>query len=75
VVDAWRNLQISVEHRKNKLADTSDLYRFFNMVRDLLLWMNDMTRQMNTQERPRYKTTNNYQNIEELQCMKSIILN
>ena len=27
VVNAWRNLQINVEERKNKLGDTSDLYR------------------------------------------------
>ena len=53
VVNAWRNLQISVEARKNKLGDTSDLYRFFNMVRDLMLWMDDIVRQMTTQEKPR----------------------
>jgi len=53
VVNAWRNLQIMVEHRKNKLVDTSDLYRFFNMVRDLMLWMEDILRQMATQEKPR----------------------
>lgn len=53
VVNAWRNLQIQVEGRKNRLADSSDLFRFFSMVRDLLNWMNDMTRQMNTQEKPR----------------------
>ena len=53
VVNAWRNLQIHVEGRKNKLADSSDLYRFFGMVKDLVNWMNDMTRQMSTQEKPR----------------------
>ena len=54
VVNAWRNLQIHVEGRKNKLADSSDLYRFFGMVKDLVNWMNDMTRQMSTQEKPRW---------------------
>ena len=39
--------------RKHRLADTSDLYRFFNLVRDLLLWMDDMMLQMTTQEKPR----------------------
>ena len=53
VVNAWRNLQIHIDVRKNKLADSSDLYRFFGMVRDLLLWMNDMMRQMSNQEKPR----------------------
>ena len=54
VLNAWRNLQIGVEGRKNKLSDTSDLYKFFNMVRDLMLWMDDIIRQMSTQEKPRY---------------------
>ncbi|XP_013410395.1 spectrin beta chain-like [Lingula anatina] len=53
VVNAWRNLQVMVEARKNKLIDISDLFRFFNMVRDLMLWMDDINRQMNTQEKPR----------------------
>ncbi len=53
VVNAWRNLQIHVEHRKNRLADSSDLYRFFGMVRDLLNWISDMVRQMDSQEKPR----------------------
>jgi len=53
VLNAWRNLQIGVEQRKNKLSDTSDLHKFFNMVRDLMLWMDDIIRQMSTQERPR----------------------
>ncbi|XP_064621468.1 spectrin beta chain-like isoform X3 [Lineus longissimus] len=53
VVNAWRNLHVVCEFRKNKLADTSDLFRFFNMVRDLRLWMKDILRQMTTQEKPR----------------------
>lgn len=53
VLNAWRNLQIGIEVRKNKLADVSDLYRFFNMVRDLTLWMEEIVRQMTTQEKPR----------------------
>ncbi|XP_052768377.1 spectrin beta chain-like isoform X4 [Mya arenaria] len=53
VLDAWLNLNNMVETRRLKLANASDLYRFFNMVRDLLLWMDDTIRQMNTQEKPR----------------------
>lgn len=53
VVDAWRNLQVNMEKRKNQLLDTSDLFRFFSLVRDLLLWMDDMMRQMTTQDKPR----------------------
>ena len=54
VVNAWRNLQVHVDGRKNNLSDAGDLYRFFNMVRDLLLWMKDMNVQISTQEKPRY---------------------
>ena len=53
VVTAWKNLQLNVTSRKHKLADASDLYRFFNLVRDLLLWMADIIRQITTQEKPR----------------------
>lgn len=58
VVNAWRNLQIQLEQRKVRLADSSDLYRFFGMVRDLLNWMSDTTRHMSTQEKPRYDNEN-----------------
>ncbi|NP_001171782.1 beta spectrin-like [Saccoglossus kowalevskii] len=53
VVNAWRSLQATVEGRKIKLADTSDYFRFLNMVRDLMLWMDDVTIQINTQEQAR----------------------
>jgi spectrin beta len=41
------------EARKQKLGDTGDLFRFFNMVRTLMLWMDDVIIQMNTSEKPR----------------------
>lgn len=53
VLNAWRNLQLGVGVRKNTLADASDLYKFFGMVRDLMNWINDMVRQMETIEKPR----------------------
>lgn len=53
VVNAWRNLQMNIEKRKKMLSDTNDLYRFFNLVRDLMLWMEDMLRQMSSQDKPR----------------------
>ncbi|UYV71261.1 SPTBN1 [Cordylochernes scorpioides] len=53
VVRAWENLLAQCDARKSKLADTGDLYRFLNMVRDLILWMDDLTRQMNASEKPR----------------------
>ncbi|KAK0163457.1 hypothetical protein PV327_007135 [Microctonus hyperodae] len=53
VVAAWNNLQALCEGRKAKLEDTGDLFRFFNMVRTLMIWMDDIIRHMNTSEKPR----------------------
>merc|ERR1712062_264902 len=41
------------DSRKSKLNDTSDLFKFFAMVRNLILWMDDLMRQMKTSEKPR----------------------
>lgn len=53
VVSAWQKLLNNCDFRRNKLEDTGDLFKFLNMVRDLLLWMEDIVRQMNTSEKPR----------------------
>lgn len=53
VLQAWNKLLAYVEARRVKLADTSDLFRFLNMVRDLMLWMDHIIRQMGTSEKPR----------------------
>lgn len=53
VLHAWANLQGLCESRKQKLSDTGDLFKFFNMVRTLMLWMEDVVRQMNTSEKPK----------------------
>lgn len=54
VLAAWAALQSDCDARRLKLADTGDLFKFFNMVRTLMLWMDDVLRQMNTSEKPRY---------------------
>jgi len=46
-------LQGMGDTRKSKLADTGNLFRFFAMVRNLMLWMDDLMRQMSTSEKPR----------------------
>lgn len=56
VADAWAALQAACRARKAKLEDADDLYRFLNQVRTLTLWMDDVVRQMNTGEKPRYVT-------------------
>merc|ERR1719278_1040390 len=53
VVRAWLELQNVGDSRKAKLNDTSDLFKFFAMVRNLVLWMDDLMRQMKTSEKPR----------------------
>ena len=39
-------LQAFGNSRKSKLNDTGDLFRFFAMVRNLMLWMDDLMRQV-----------------------------
>ena len=46
VVRAWMELQSMGEFRKTKLNDTNDLFKFFAMVRNLMLWMDDVMRQV-----------------------------
>merc|ERR1719232_1991719 len=53
VVRAWMELQGMGDSRKGKLSDTGNLFRFFAMVRNLMLWMDDLMRQMSTSEKPR----------------------
>uniref|UniRef100_A0A1I8EKU7 Spectrin beta chain n=1 Tax=Wuchereria bancrofti TaxID=6293 RepID=A0A1I8EKU7_WUCBA len=50
---AWRQLRAVCDARSMRLGDTSDLFRFMIMVRDLLLWMNEVKREMTSQERPK----------------------
>ena len=42
------SLQAIGDSRKRKLHDTGDLFRFFAMVRNLMLWMDDLMRQAST---------------------------
>uniref|UniRef100_A0A7E4USX4 Spectrin beta chain n=1 Tax=Panagrellus redivivus TaxID=6233 RepID=A0A7E4USX4_PANRE len=53
VLKAWKQLKAMCDARSSRLRDTSDLFRFMNMVRDLLLWMDEVKREMTSQERPR----------------------
>ncbi|XP_013782687.1 spectrin beta chain-like isoform X2 [Limulus polyphemus] len=53
VVSAWQNLLTMCQNRRVKLEETGDLFRFLNMARDLMLWMEDVVRQMSTTEKPR----------------------
>uniref|UniRef100_A0A8D0D0D3 Spectrin beta chain n=1 Tax=Sander lucioperca TaxID=283035 RepID=A0A8D0D0D3_SANLU len=69
VLEAWKNLLEAAEGRRLKLADTGDKFRFFSMVRDLMLWMEDVIRLIEAQEKPRDVSSvellmNNHQGIK-----------
>ncbi|XP_029690639.1 spectrin beta chain, non-erythrocytic 1-like isoform X3 [Takifugu rubripes] len=53
VLEAWKNLLAAAEARRLKLVVTGDKFRFFSMVRDLMLWMEDVIRLIEAQENPR----------------------
>ena len=54
VLEAWRSLLEACDGRRLRLIDTGDKFRFFSMVRDLMLWMDDVIRLIEAQENPRY---------------------
>ncbi|XP_023559319.1 spectrin beta chain, non-erythrocytic 1 isoform X5 [Octodon degus] len=69
VLEAWKSLLDSCEGRRVRLVDTGDKFRFFSMVRDLMLWMEDVIRQIEAQEKPRDVSSvellmNNHQGIK-----------
>lgn len=53
VLNEWLALQRHVESRKLQLNDTNDLYKFFNMSRDLMMWMDAQMREMSNYDKPR----------------------
>ncbi|XP_049748550.1 spectrin beta chain, non-erythrocytic 2 isoform X2 [Elephas maximus indicus] len=53
VAEAWAQLQGSSAARRQLLLDTTDKFRFFKAVRELMLWMDGVNLRMDAQERPR----------------------
>ncbi|TSU11378.1 Spectrin beta chain, non-erythrocytic 1 [Bagarius yarrelli] len=69
VLEAWRSLLEACDGRRVRLIDTNDKFRFFSMVRDLMLWMEDVIRLIEAQEKPRDVSSvellmNNHQGIK-----------
>ncbi|XP_017317267.1 spectrin beta chain, non-erythrocytic 1 isoform X2 [Ictalurus punctatus] len=69
VLEAWRSLLEACDGRRVRLIDTNDKFRFFSMVRDLMLWMEDVIRLIDAQEKPRDVSSvellmNNHQGIK-----------
>ncbi|NXE30118.1 SPTB1 protein, partial [Ardeotis kori] len=54
VARALRALLEACSGRRARLVDTADKHRFFGAARDLLSWMENTIRQIETQEKPRY---------------------
>ncbi|CAF0910362.1 unnamed protein product [Didymodactylos carnosus] len=52
VIQQWKSFQQYVDQRKRLLNDFDDLHRFFNMARDLHMWMDTMIRQMTNSDKP-----------------------
>ncbi|KAM6075066.1 LOW QUALITY PROTEIN: spectrin beta chain, erythrocytic [Chlamydotis macqueenii] len=53
VARALRALLEACSGRRARLVDTADKHRFFSTARDLLSWMENTIRQIETQEKPR----------------------
>ncbi|XP_071244503.1 spectrin beta chain, non-erythrocytic 1-like isoform X3 [Salvelinus alpinus] len=69
VLEAWNTLLEACDIRRVHLLDTGDKFRFFSMVRDLMLWMEDVIRLIEAQENPRDVSSvellmNNHQGIK-----------
>uniref|UniRef100_A0A4W5RP74 Spectrin beta chain n=1 Tax=Hucho hucho TaxID=62062 RepID=A0A4W5RP74_9TELE len=69
VLEAWNSLLEACDGRRVHLLDTGDKFRFFSMVRDLMLWMEDVIRLIEAQENPRDVSSvellmNNHQGIK-----------
>ncbi|XP_058868085.1 spectrin beta chain, non-erythrocytic 1-like isoform X2 [Acipenser ruthenus] len=53
VAEAWSALLSASDARCQLLLDTVEKFRFFNMVRDLMLWMDGVNLQIDAHENPR----------------------
>lgn len=57
VTEAWEGLQSATQARRLLLLDTVEKFRFLNMVRDLMLWMEGINLQIQSHDSPRYMQT------------------
>ncbi|XP_030637999.1 spectrin family protein isoform X2 [Chanos chanos] len=53
VTEAWEGLLSAAQARRLLLLDTVEKFRFFNMVRDLMLWMDGVNLQIQSHDSPR----------------------
>ncbi|XP_076848937.1 LOW QUALITY PROTEIN: spectrin family protein [Brachyhypopomus gauderio] len=53
VTEAWEGLLAATQDRRLLLLDTVEKFRFFSMVRDLMLWMDGINLQIQSHDSPR----------------------
>lgn len=53
IASALKQLRSLCEARRKRIGETGDLFKFLNKIRELISWMEDVVRQMNTSEKPR----------------------
>lgn len=53
VTEAWEGLLAATQARRLLLLDTVEKFRFFSMVRDLMLWMDGINLQIQSHDSPR----------------------
>ncbi|CAJ0955136.1 unnamed protein product [Ranitomeya imitator] len=53
VTEAWKALLDACDGRRTELSSAAEKFHFFSMVRNLMLWMESIMRQIETQEKPR----------------------
>uniref|UniRef100_A0A671S7M4 Spectrin beta chain n=1 Tax=Sinocyclocheilus anshuiensis TaxID=1608454 RepID=A0A671S7M4_9TELE len=53
VTEAWEGLQSATQARRLLLLDTVEKFRYLNMVRDLMLWMEGINLQIQSHDSPR----------------------
>uniref|UniRef100_A0AAY5EH14 Spectrin beta chain n=1 Tax=Electrophorus electricus TaxID=8005 RepID=A0AAY5EH14_ELEEL len=53
VTEAWEGLLAATQDRRLLLLDTVEKFRFFSMVRDLMLWMDGISLQIQSHDSPR----------------------
>uniref|UniRef100_A0A673HML7 Spectrin beta chain n=1 Tax=Sinocyclocheilus rhinocerous TaxID=307959 RepID=A0A673HML7_9TELE len=53
ITEAWEGLQSATQARRLLLLDTVEKFRYLNMVRDLMLWMEGISLQIQSHDSPR----------------------
>lgn len=80
VTSALKQLLSMCEARRKRLEETGDLFKFLNKIRELMSWMEDVVRQMNTTEKPRdvhgvEQLMKNHQTLKaEIESKKSLFV-